>query len=183
MKTLRPLCVLCGLRACLPVGRFKLRMVRSENYMFKPTPLNLPEYPFRLKQEGNNTFIFDGVRKKFLVLTPEEWVRQHFVRFLIQEKKYPRSLIKLEGGLKLNSLQKRSDILIFNTFGEKIVLVECKAPSVKISQAAFDQVARYNFIHRVKYLVVSNGLEHFCCDINVENKSYTFLKELPDYQQ
>ncbi len=149
--------------------------------MFEPIPLNLPTYSFRLKQEKNTTHIFDEVRKKFLVLTPEEWVRQHFVQFLIQEKKYPRSLIKLEGGLKLNSLQKRSDILIFNTSGEKIVLVECKAPSVKISQAAFDQVARYNFIHRVKYLVVSNGLEHFCCDIDVENKSYTFLKELPDY--
>ncbi|MES2873148.1 MAG: type I restriction enzyme HsdR N-terminal domain-containing protein, partial [Bacteroidota bacterium] len=125
--------------------------------MFEPTPLNLPEYPFRLKQENNTTYIFDGVRKKFLVLTPEEWVRQHFVQFLIQEKKYPRTLIKLEGGLKLNSLQKRSDILLFNSSGEKIILVECKAPSIKITQATFDQVARYNFVHQVKYLVVSNG--------------------------
>jgi len=150
--------------------------------MFDPTPLNLPQYPFRLKEENNTTHIFDDIRKKFLVLTPEEWVRQHFVQFLIREKKYPRSLIKLEGGLKLNSRQKRSDILIFNTSGEKIVLVECKAPSVKISQAAFDQVARYNAIHRVKYLVVSNGLSHFCCEIDFENDNYSFLKELPVYQ-
>ena len=149
--------------------------------MFEPTPLNLPQYHFRLKQESNTTYIFDEVRKKFLVLTPEEWVRQHFVQFLIREKKYPRSLIKLEGGLKLNSLQKRSDILLFNSSGEKIVLVECKAPSVKITQATFDQVARYNFIHRVSYLVVTNGLEHFCAEIDFEKGKYKFLQELPGY--
>lgn len=149
--------------------------------MFEPTPLNLPEYPLRIKQESNGTYIFDEVRKKFLVLTPEEWVRQHFVQFLIKEKKYPRSLIKLEGGLKLNSLQKRSDILLFNTAGEKIILVECKAPSVKISQAAFDQAARYNSIHRVKFIVVTNGLQHFCAEIDFGNGSYRFLEELPDY--
>ncbi len=149
--------------------------------MFEPTPLNLPEYPLRIKQESNGTYIFDEVRKKFLVLTPEEWVRQHFVQFLIKEKKYPRSVIKLEGGLKLNSLQKRSDILLFNTAGEKIILVECKAPSVKISQAAFDQAARYNSIHRVKFIVVTNGLQHFCAEIDFGNGSYRFLEELPDY--
>lgn len=150
--------------------------------MFEPIPLNLPQYPFRLKQEDNTRYIFDGVRKKFLVLTPEEWVRQHFVQFLIQEKKYPRTLIKLEGGLKLNSLQKRSDILLFNKSGEKIILVECKAPSVKITQATFDQVARYNFVHRVKHLVVTNGLSHFCAEIDFEKESYKFLEELPEYE-
>lgn len=149
--------------------------------MFEPVPLNLPAYSFRLKHTNNTTHIFDEIRKKFLVLTPEEWVRQHFVQFLIREKKYPRSLIKLEGGLKLNSLQKRSDILIFNTSGEKIVLVECKAPAVKIAQAAFDQVARYNFIHRVRFIIVTNGLQHFCAETDFENGSYKFLKELPDY--
>lgn len=126
-------------------------------------------------------YIFDEIRKKFLVLTPEEWVRQHFIQFLIKEKKYPRSLIKLEGGLKLNSLQKRSDILLFNTVGEKLVLVECKASTVKISQAAFDQVARYNAIHRVKFVVVTNGLQHYCAEIDFGNESYKFLKEIPEY--
>ncbi len=126
-------------------------------------------------------YIFDEIRKKFLVLTPEEWVRQHFIQFLIKEKKYPRSLIKLEGGLKLNSLQKRSDILLFNTVGEKLVLVECKASTVKISQAAFDQVARYNAIHRVKFVVVTNGLQHYCAEIDFGNESYNFLKEIPEY--
>lgn len=149
--------------------------------MFDPVALNLPEYPFRIKQESSAMYIFDEIRKKFLLLTPEEWVRQHLVQFLIRDKKYPRSLIKLEGGLKLNSLQKRSDILLFNSSGEKILLVECKAPSVKISQNTFDQIARYNFIHRVKWLLVSNGLQHFCCEIDFEKESYRFVEELPEY--
>lgn len=150
--------------------------------MFEPIPLNLPQYAFRLKEVNKTRYIFDAIRKKFLVLTPEEWVRQHFVQFLIQEKKYPRTLIKLEGGLKLNSLQKRSDILLFNSSGEKIILVECKAPSVKITQATFDQVARYNIIHRVKHLVVTNGLSHFCAEIDFEEDSYKFLEGLPGYR-
>ena len=149
--------------------------------MFEPIPLNLPPYPIRIKEEENGTYIFDVIRKKFLFLTPEEWVRQHLVHFLIEEKKYPRTLIQLEGGLKLNNLQKRSDILIFNNIGKKIVLIECKAPSVKISQETFDQIARYNFIHQVKWLFVSNGLQHYCCEIDFEQQSYRFLKELPEY--
>ncbi|HEY1008705.1 MAG TPA: type I restriction enzyme HsdR N-terminal domain-containing protein [Daejeonella sp.] len=149
--------------------------------MFKPTQLNLPQYPFRLKQEDDTLSIFDEIRKKFLVLTPEEWVRQHFVQFLIREKGYPRSLVKLEGGLKLNSRQKRSDILLFNNSGEKVVLVECKAPAIKISQETFDQAARYNFVYRVQYLVVTNGLEHFCAEIDFGNEQYKFLSDLPAY--
>ena len=149
--------------------------------MFNPVPLNLPSYPFRIKQEAGLTFIFDEIRRKFMVLTPEEWVRQHLVQYLIAEKQYPKSLIKLEGGLKLNSMQKRSDILLFNNHGEKIMLVECKAPSVKITQDTFDQIARYNFIHQVKLLVISNGLQHFCCTINMEDKSYQFVKDIPVY--
>ncbi len=149
--------------------------------MFDPIPLNLPSYPLRIKEERSGTYIFDEIRKKFLLLTPEEWVRQHLVQFLIRDKRYPRSLIKLEGGLKLNSLQKRSDILLFNNLGEKILLVECKAPSVKITQDTFDQIARYNFIHRVQWLLVSNGLQHFCCEIDFEKSSYRFVEELPEY--
>lgn len=149
--------------------------------MFSPVPLNFPTYPFKLKQESGKTYIFDELRKRFLVLTPEEWVRQHLVKFLIEEKKYPRTLIKLEGGLKLNALQKRSDALLFNTQGEKVMLVECKAPSVRITQDTFDQVARYNFVHRVPWLVVSNGLQHFCCKVDFGKSIYTFHEEIPDY--
>ena len=148
---------------------------------FNPTPLNLPSYPFKIKEEAGSVFIFDDIRKKFLVLTPEEWVRQHVVKFLIHERNYPKSLIKLEGGLKLNALQKRTDILIFNSSGKRVVLVECKAPSIPITQKVFDQIARYNFIHRTACLVVSNGLQHYCCQIDFDDKSYQFLPEIPDF--
>jgi len=148
--------------------------------MFKPIPLNLPSYPFKLSQKEAVVFIFDELRKKNLILTPEEWVRQHFVQYLICEKKYPKILIKLEGGLKLNKLQKRTDILIFDRVGKPCILVECKATSVKIDQKVFDQATRYNMVHKVKYLVVSNGLQHYCCVLNYDNNSYQFLKELPE---
>ncbi|KAA8484395.1 type I restriction and modification enzyme subunit R-like protein [Arcticibacter tournemirensis] len=150
--------------------------------MFEPVPLNLPAYPFKIKQEGDVNFIFDDIRKKFLVLTPEEWVRQHFVQFIIQEKKYPKTLIKLEGGLKLHSLQKRTDIVVFNSQGEKILMIECKAPSVAINQKVFDQIARYNIVHKIPLLAVSNGLQHYYCTIDFETKSYKFIESLPDYK-
>ncbi|MFM6975796.1 MAG: type I restriction enzyme HsdR N-terminal domain-containing protein [Sphingobacteriaceae bacterium] len=149
---------------------------------FEPTPLNWPVYPLRIKEEAGQRYIFDEVRKKFLVLTPEEWVRQHVVQYLIRDKHYPKSLIQLEGGLKYNGLQKRTDVLVFNAEGEKILLVECKAPQVNISQDTFDQIARYNFVHRVPLLLVSNGLNHYCCKLNWENQSYQFLQELPGYK-
>ncbi|HEY0670516.1 MAG TPA: type I restriction enzyme HsdR N-terminal domain-containing protein [Sphingobacteriaceae bacterium] len=148
---------------------------------FNPIPLNLPSYPFKIKEEEASVFIFDDIRKKYLLLTPEEWVRQHVVKFLIHEKNYPRTLIKLEGGLKLNALLKRTDILIFDSSGKRVVLVECKAPSVKITQKVFDQIARYNFVHRTECLIVSNGLEHYCCQIDFEQKTYRFIPEIPDF--
>ena len=151
--------------------------------MFDPVPLNFPHYPFKIKHENGNTLIFDEIRKKYLVLSPEEWVRQHIVQFIIREKSYPKSLIKLEGGLKLNTLQKRTDIVVYDNTGQKILLVECKAPSVKITQKAFDQIARYNSIHKIPLLFVSNGLEHYVCSIDVEAASYTFLHDLPAYQK
>lgn len=149
---------------------------------FFPVELNLPSYPFKIKEDSNATYIFDEIRKKYLVLTPEEWVRQHVVQYLILEKNYPKSLIKLEGGLTLNSLQKRSDILLYNNDGMKIMLVECKAPSVKITQSTFDQIARYNFIHQVNHLLVSNGLSHYCCEIDHTRQTYRFLAETPYYK-
>ena len=150
-------------------------------FSYQQTPLAFPPYSFKLKEEGDVVFIFDEVRKKFLVLTPEEWVRQHVVKFLIQEKKVPKALIQLERGLTYNGLQKRSDVLVFNSAGQKILLVECKAPSVKINQDTFDQIARYNFVHRVPWLLVSNGLAHYCCLLNWEQNSYQFVPELPIY--
>ncbi|WP_207421626.1 type I restriction enzyme HsdR N-terminal domain-containing protein [Desertivirga brevis] len=149
--------------------------------MFEPVQLNLPPYPFKIKQESSCHFIFDEIRKKYLVLTPEEWVRQHLVQYIIREKNYPKSLIKLEGGLRLNTLQKRTDVVVFDNRGGKILMIECKAPSVKITQDVFDQIARYNIVHRVPLLFVSNGLHHYYCRIDFEQKSYQFIKELPSY--
>ncbi|WP_017258073.1 type I restriction enzyme HsdR N-terminal domain-containing protein [Pedobacter arcticus] len=148
--------------------------------MFKPVALNLPPYAFKLTQKESIVFIFDELRKKYLVLTPEEWVRQHFVQFLIIQKKYPKTLIKLEGGLKLNKLQRRTDILVFDKSGEAHILVECKATSIKITQDVFEQAARYNMVHKVKYLVITNGLQHYYCVMDYKKNSYQFLKELPE---
>jgi hypothetical protein len=148
---------------------------------FTPRPLNLPSYPFKITLKDTQHFIFDEIRKKHLVLTPEEWVRQHFIQYLILEKKFPKSLIQIEGGLNLNQRQKRTDVVIFNTHGERIMVIECKAPTVKISQATFDQAARYNSVHKTKWLVVTNGLMHCYAQINHQQEKFLFIKELPEY--
>ena len=117
-----------------------------------------------------------------MVLTPEEWVRQHYVYFLIKEKKYPISLIALEKQLTINNRKKRTDILVFNSDGNPEIIVECKAPSIKITQDTFDQIARYNLKLKANYLVVTNGLEHFYCKMDFENETYIFLKDIPNYK-
>jgi hypothetical protein len=144
--------------------------------------LNLPTYNFKLKSSENKMLIFDKLRKKYIVLTPEEWVRQHFVYFLIEEKKYPVTLIALEKQLTINNLKKRSDILVFNTDGKPEIIVECKAPSIKITQNTFDQIARYNLKLRANYLILTNGLEHFYCKMDFKNETYIFLKDIPHYK-
>lgn len=149
--------------------------------MFNPTQLNLPPYPFKITQKENVVFIFDEIRKKHLVLTPEEWVRQHFVQHLISAKKFPKTLIKLEGGLILNQLQKRSDILVYNTDGEKVMLIECKAPKVKITPAVFEQASRYNSIHQAKWIVLTNGLQHIYAKMDLTKGSFIFTPEMPEY--
>ncbi|MCK5907272.1 MAG: type I restriction enzyme HsdR N-terminal domain-containing protein [Flavobacteriales bacterium] len=146
-------------------------------------PLNLPKYNFKLKEEENKVFIFDSIRKKFLQLTPEEWVRQNFIQYLITEKKYPKSLFSIEKGIKVSNTTKRVDITIYNTDKQIEVLIECKAPEVKITQKAFDQIARYNLTLNAKYLVVTNGLNHFFAVIDNINNKYIFLKDLPSYQK
>ena len=156
-------------------------------YLFKlPTlfqQLNLPSYPFKIKTQGERKQIFDVIRKKYVVLTPEEWVRQHVIRYLISEKAFPPSLIAVEAGLKYNKMQKRSDIVVYDKNGGAAMMVECKAPSVKITQDVFDQVARYNMTLKVRYLVVTNGINHFCCLMDYEAMSYSYLEEIPLYDQ
>lgn len=146
-------------------------------------PLNFPSYTFRVKNSENRTLIFDDVRKKFVVLTPEEWVRQHVVRFLLQEKKYPLSHINVEKQIKMNGLVKRYDVVVFNHTGGLHILVECKAPTVTISQTTFDQIAQYNIKLNASYLMVTNGLSHFYCQTNVEVEKYEFMQEIPDFSR
>lgn len=148
---------------------------------FTPAELNLPHYPFKITLKDSRHFIFDEIRKKHLVLTPEEWVRQHFIQYLILEKKFPRTLIQIEGGLNLNQLQKRTDIVIFNTEGQRIMVIECKAPAIRINQSVFDQAARYNSVHKTKWLVVTNGLKHCYAQIDHIKGSFSFVEELPVY--
>ena len=145
-------------------------------------PLHLPPYPFKITDHDGQLMMFDMIRRKNIIITPEEWVRQHFVQYLINQKNYPKTLIKLEGGHKLHGMPKRSDIVVYNKAGEKILLVECKAPSVVIDQKTFDQVARYNMVHKVSLLAVTNGLQHFYCYIDLENRGYKFIDEIPDYK-
>ena len=143
--------------------------------------LNFSKYQFRFKNSENKVAIFDAIRKKFIALTPEEWVRQHVVQFLLEEKKYPKSLINVEKVLKVNDINKRYDIVVFNPDGNFFLLVECKAPEVKISQDTFDQIARYNLKLKAEYLMVTNGLNHYFCQMDFENECYVFLEELPTF--
>jgi hypothetical protein len=141
--------------------------------------LNLPAYQFKLKQEGQRTQIFDSIRKKYVALTPEEWVRQNFLQYLIQDRNFPASLIAVEAGLTYNQLKKRTDVLVYDKQGNPYLMVECKAPDVKITQDAFDQIARYNMVFKVKYLVVTNGMNHFCCMMDYTTNSYSYLELVP----
>ena len=142
--------------------------------------LNLPKFSFRIKNSEKHTLIFDELRKKDIVLTPEEWVRQHFVKYLVQIKKYPVSLIAIEKQLVINNLKKRTDILIFSSDGLPNIIVECKAPHIKITQDTFDQIARYNLKLKANILVVTNGLQHYYCLLDTEKQSYVFLEDIPE---
>lgn len=143
--------------------------------------LNFPSYAFELKSSENKTLIFDIVRKKYVILTPEEWVRQHVVHFLLKEKNYPISLIAVEKQIKINKRVKRTDIVVYNKKGTPELLIECKAPNVKITQTTFDQIARYNLSANSNYLMVTNGLDNYYCKIDIANETYIFLKDIPQY--
>lgn len=145
--------------------------------------LNFPQYSFRFKNNQNKIAVFDDLRKKFVILTPEEWVRQHCIKFLQNEKNYPLSLINVEKQLKIAGLTKRYDIVVFEPDGNIQMIVECKAPTVKISQETFDQIARYNLTLKANFLMVTNGLDHYFCKMDYENENYIFLKDIPEYSR
>jgi hypothetical protein len=141
--------------------------------------LNFPNYSFKFKSKENKPAIFSILRKKYLMMTPEEWVRQHCVHFLISEKKYSINLLNEERQIKLNTINKRYDIVAFEPTGKIDLVVECKAPNVAINQETFDQIARYNMALKANYLMITNGLSHYYCKMDYEKESYIFLKTLP----
>ena len=145
--------------------------------------LNFPAYDFRVKSSENKVRIFDIIRKKFVVLNPEEWVRQHVLHWLIYQKNYPPSLINIEKQLKVNNLVKRYDLVVFKPSGSIEILVECKSYSIPITQDVFDQIARYNLQIEARYLMVTNGLEHYYCKMDTDKEKYIFLEQIPDFSR
>ena len=144
--------------------------------------LKLPAYSYSLKETAKGRFIFDLVRRKYVALTPEEWVRQHFINYLVEVLKYPKGLIQVEAAFRLNSMLRRADILVHDRAGQPVMIVECKAPEVKISQTVFDQIINYNFSYGVRYLVVTNGITHFAGMTNEESHTFTLLDHIPDFE-
>ena len=143
--------------------------------------LNFEHYPLSIKNKENKRYIFDVIRKKDFLLTPEEWVRQHCIHFLLHDRKFPISLVNVEKSITVCGRTKRYDIIVFKPNGKVQVLVECKAPNIPLNQAVFDQIARYNLQIDSDYLMVTNGLQHVYCKLDYENKTYHFLPELPIY--
>ncbi|MDR0364235.1 MAG: type I restriction enzyme HsdR N-terminal domain-containing protein [Bacteroidales bacterium] len=144
--------------------------------------LDFPEYKFRIRQTKRGVEIFDIIRKKFVALTPEEWVRRHVVHFLIYDKNVPAGRMNVERSIPALNMRRRVDVVVFDQFAKPLLVVECKAPEVKITQAGFDQIARYNMTMNAQFLFVTNGLQHFFCQIDFQNQSYQFLPEILGYQ-
>ena len=143
--------------------------------------LNLPPFEVKMQKRDGKNWIFDSLRKKFIALTPEEWVRQHFVHFLTDYKGYPKGLLANEIQLNLNNTKKRCDTVLFNKDLSAHMIIEYKAPHIEITQAVFDQITRYNMVLKVEYLIVSNGIRHYCCRIDYNTMQYTFLPDIPAY--
>ena len=145
--------------------------------------LNLPTYDLRLRRTGNRDMIFDVLRRKYVALTPEEWVRQHFVHFLIEHKGYPTALLANEIELRIGGKHLRADTLLYNKELHPQMLIEYKAPTIAITQKVFDQISAYNLLLHTDYLIVSNGMQHICCRMDYEQNTYHFLEEIPDYSE
>lgn len=140
--------------------------------------LNFPNYTFKIKNIENEDYIFDEIRKKYIKLTKEEWVRQNCVNFLVKEKKFPQVLINVEKTLKINNLSKRYDIVVYNSDGSIKLLVECKSPEIKITQKTFDQIAIYNMSLNADLLMITNGINHYYCKIDYNNQCYKFINDI-----
>ena len=149
--------------------------------MKKLPTLNLPIYKLKMRVVKETTKIFDVVRKKYLILTPEEWVRQNFIHYLNKDKNYPIGLMRVEQIVKYNSMKTRADIVLYHPEGNPRMIVECKSPDVKITQDTFYQIAKYNSQLKVDFLVVTNGMKHFCCEMDYINNNIEFLEVIPSF--
>lgn len=146
------------------------------------TPLNLPKAKLKLRRDGdNNIYVFDVFRKKELLLTPEEWVRQHFFHFLLNSKNVPLGLLSSEHPLNINGLQRRCDGVVFDKKGQPLMIIECKAPTVQLSEKTLHQIAQYNFKLNVDWLILTNGLQTITCFINRNERKLEYLEDVPDY--
>lgn len=156
-----------------------MNIATRDKKVLKLPKLNLPYYELDIKSSEGKLYVYDIIRKKRIVLTPEEWVRQNLIHHLIKVNGFSKSLIKIESGLKYNQRLKRSDILIYSNDGMPYLLVECKSINTKIHQSTFDQVALYNQTIRAQFVMISNGQEHYCCEMDFENNSFKFIEEIP----
>ena len=145
--------------------------------------LNLPPYETKITVKEGKRQILDILRRSFVALTPEEWVRQHFVHYLLEHKGYPAALMANEVAITLNGTKRRCDTVVYDKSLKPRVIIEYKAASVKITKEVFAQIARYNLTLKVDYLIISNGLQHYCCKMDYSNNSYTFLQEIPEYEK
>lgn len=145
--------------------------------------LSLPEYQFKIRENNDKYFIFDPLRKKYVTLTPEEWVRQHFINFLITERNYPKGLFRVEKMLNYHKLYKRADIIVCNRNGDPALLVECKAAGQQLTQEVFNQAATYNKKIRAKTTIITNGLRHFCYQTDFSTHNISFIQNIPDFSE
>jgi hypothetical protein len=157
--------------------------ILPQKYKTKLKELNLPQYSFKIAGKEGFEMILDPLRRKYVKLTPEEWVRQNFVQYLINEGKYPAGLLGIEVFFRLNKLKRRIDILVHNRLGQPVMIVECKAPEVKIDEAVFEQIAAYNFKYKLPYLVVTNGLHHYACRLDHDKMKFEYLLVIPAYEE
>ena len=145
--------------------------------------LNLPPYEIKIQEKDGKRTIFDFLRRKYVALTPEEWVRQHFTHYLVEHKGYPKGLLGNEIELRIGEKRLRCDSILYNKVAQPRMIIEYKAPTIPIQQKTFDQISAYNLLLKVDYLIVSNGLQHHCCRMDYDTQSYTFLEGIPDYEK
>ncbi|MBR2292546.1 MAG: type I restriction enzyme HsdR N-terminal domain-containing protein [Prevotella sp.] len=144
--------------------------------------LNLPQYEIKIGEKDGKRTIFDFLRRKYVALTPEEWVRQHIVHYLVEHKGYPKGMLGNEIEIRIGTKHLRCDSILYNKVAQPRMIIEYKAPTIKIQQKTFDQISVYNLLLKVDYLIVSNGLQHYCCKMDYEHQNYLFLQDIPDYE-